>query len=198
MPSARRASADDVAGIAATFGSAFREDPVFQWMTGVDDTATRMARFWRKDVGLVLQHGDNLVYVTDDFASAAVWRDIRKWKTSAWESLALAPASVGAFRFRLPRCIGLLRAMEKAHPTEPHYYLESLGTRADHQGKGAGSAVLRPMLERCDAEGLPAYLESSNPRNVPFYARHGFTERGLLRTPEGAPPMMTMWREPRS
>ncbi len=167
-------------------------------MTGLDDTEARLSGFWRRDVSLVLRHDDHLAFVTDDGASAAVWRDVDKWKSPLRESLALAPASVAAFRWRLPACIGLLNAMESAHPREPHYYLESLGTRADQQGKGAGSAVLEPMLERCDAEGVPAYLESSNPRNVPFYARHGFVERGPLRMPKGAPPMMTMWREPRS
>ena len=50
---------------------------------------------------------------------------------------------------------------EKKHPTQPHWYLGILGTDTVHQGKGVGSALMQPILERCDAEGLPAYLESS-------------------------------------
>ena len=46
------------------------------------------------------------------------------------------------------------------HPPEPHYYLEFLGTRRGQQSRGGGTAVLQPMLDRCDAEGVPAYLES--------------------------------------
>ena len=87
--------------------------------------------------------------------------------------------------------------MEKIHPTEPHYYLEVLGTKQGLQGKGIGSAVMSDVLARCDGEGLPAYLESSNPRNIPFYARHGFEVRDLVPRPEGAPPLTPMWREPR-
>ena len=49
-----------------------------------------------------------------------------------------------------------------------------LGVEPDAQGQGLGSQVLRPMLDRCDSEGVPAYLESSKATNVPFYERHGF------------------------
>ena len=65
------------------------------------------------------------------------------------------------------------------------------------QSKGVGSAVIRHMLERCDAEGLPAYLESSNLRNVPFYARHGFVSTGEIVVGKDAPTVTAMWRDPR-
>ena len=107
------------------------------------------------------------------------------------------PAMLRSFRLRTPVVIKLLTAMEKAHPTGPHYYLEFLGTRRDEQGRGVGTATMQPMLERCDTEGVPAYLESSNPRNVPFYARHGFRETGVVEAPGGGPTLITMWREPR-
>ena len=87
--------------------------------------------------------------------------------------------------------------MERVHPPAPHYYLHTLGTRRVSQGHGVGSAVLAPMLDRCDREGVPAYLESSNPRNVAFYARHGFETQGRVPLPDGAPPITRMWREPR-
>jgi GNAT superfamily N-acetyltransferase len=105
---------------------------------------------------------------------------------------------LSSLRLRLPAALQLLSAMEKVHPSEPHYYLEFLGTRRDRQNKGGGSAVMSVMLERCDLEGVPAYLESSNPRNVPFYARHGFVERGPVAAPKGGPVLATMWREPRA
>jgi GNAT superfamily N-acetyltransferase len=65
------------------------------------------------------------------------------------------------------------------------------------QSKGIGSAVLGAMLERCDTEGMPAYLESSNLRNVPFYARHGFEATGEIVVGKGAPTVTAMWRTPR-
>ena len=52
------------------------------------------------------------------------------------------------------------------------------------------------VLERCDEEGIPAYLESSNARNVPFYRRHGFGVTTELQIPGGGPMLWLMWREP--
>jgi GNAT superfamily N-acetyltransferase len=93
--------------------------------------------------------------------------------------------------------IGALTTIEKVHPTEPHYYLEVLGTRQGQQSKGVGSSVITVVLDRCDQEGLPAYLESSNPQNVPFYARHGFEISGEIDCGKGEPVVTAMRREPR-
>lgn len=65
-----------------------------------------------------------------------------------------------------------------------------------HRGQGIGSALLRSVLERCDLEGVPAYLEATCVRNSDLYARHGFTVRGEVVLPDG-PPLFPMWREPR-
>jgi ribosomal protein S18 acetylase RimI-like enzyme len=92
---------------------------------------------------------------------------------------------------------GLL-GMERRHPREkPHWYLAVLGTDPSAQGQGLGSAVLQPVLERCDTDGIGAYLESSKERNIDFYARHGFRVTGKIRLPRG-PTMWPMWRDPRT
>ena len=93
--------------------------------------------------------------------------------------------------------VSALTAVEKVHPKEEHYYLEVLGTHQDKQSKGIGTAVISHMLDRCDAEGMPAYLESSNPRNIPFYARHGFESTSEIVLGKGAPTVTAMWRNPR-
>jgi GNAT superfamily N-acetyltransferase len=90
----------------------------------------------------------------------------------------------------------ILNTVEQMHPHEPHWYLATLGTAVEWQGKGVGSALMRPVLEHCDAEGLPCYLESSKGRNVPFYERHGFSVVQEVALPNGGPPIWTMWREP--
>ena len=78
-------------------------------------------------------------------------------------------------------CCRLLGAVERAHLREPHYYLFAIGTDPAQQGRGVGAALMAPMLARCDAERMPAYLESSNPANLTFYRRHGFDATGELR-----------------
>jgi GNAT superfamily N-acetyltransferase len=90
--------------------------------------------------------------------------------------------------------------LERHHPVRPpHWYLAVLGAEPASQGKGLGSAVLAPVLEQCDADGVGAYLESSKERNIDFYARHGFRVSEELRL-GGArgPRLWGMWREPRS
>ena len=86
--------------------------------------------------------------------------------------------------------------MESKHPRQPHWYLATLGTAVEQQGKGVGSALMRPVLEHCDAEGIPCYLESSKERNVPFYRRHGFEVVEEVPLPGDGPMLWTMWREP--
>jgi GNAT superfamily N-acetyltransferase len=75
-------------------------------------------------------------------------------------------------------------------------YLQGLGTDPPRQGEGLGSAVLQPVLARCDRDGLPAYLETTKERNVGFYESHGFAVVARTRLPLDGPPMWFMWREP--
>src|SRR5258708_39432563 len=78
---------------------------------------------------------------------------------------------------------GLLR-FENAHPhDEPHYYLSFVATHDDHRGQGIGEQLLAQNLELIDAEHLPAYLESSNPKNLERYGRLGFTPPGKFSMP---------------
>jgi ribosomal protein S18 acetylase RimI-like enzyme len=82
------------------------------------------------------------------------------------------------------------------HPGEPHWHLPLIGVDPLHQGRGLGSALLEPALERCDREGTLAYLEASSPRSVPLYQRHGFDVLGTIRVGD-SPPVFPMLREPR-
>ena len=92
---------------------------------------------------------------------------------------------------------GLLR-FEQAHPhDEPHYYLSFVATHDDHRGRGIAEQLLAQNLARIDAEHLPAYLESSNPKNLERYGRLGFAPIGEFSMPDGGPIITTMWRAAR-
>ncbi len=96
----------------------------------------------------------------------------------------------------IERLMALAELTGSRHPHDrPHFYLFLLGAAV--HGNGTGSALLQPVLERCDADGLPAYLESSSARNVSFYERHGFRLQWEA-APEGGPVLRGMWREPGS
>jgi len=90
----------------------------------------------------------------------------------------------------------VLNAIEARHPHERHYYLPVIGIRPEWQGRGFGSALLRPILERCDREVTPAYLETANPANLGLYERHGFAVRERLDLRDGLR-VWTMLRIPR-
>ncbi|HUS60936.1 MAG TPA: GNAT family N-acetyltransferase [Acidimicrobiales bacterium] len=199
MVAIHKATKADRPVVAAALASAFSEDPLFGWMIGPRaPLERRMQWFFDAFLKMNLRKPEHLVFAADDGSGAAIWQPVDKWKVPPADLLRSAPAIVRTFRARVPAMMGALNAIEKVHPKEPHYYLEVLGTRRDRQSKGVGSAVIEAGLERCDREGLPAYLESSNPRNVPFYARHGFTVTGEVDCGKGAPLCTTMWREPRA
>ena len=94
------------------------------------------------------------------------------------------------------RGAAMSRAMKTAHPHEKHFYLFFMAVDPQFQGMGLGSAILGATLKRIDEAGMPAYLENSNPRNMPLYARAGFAAQRDI-SPEGAPPLISMWRTAR-
>ena len=138
------------------------------------------------------------VTTTEGVHAGALWAPPDKWKLGVMDVAKLAPSAIRLFGRRLKLSLSVLAETDKVHPTQPHWYLGFLGTDPDHQGKGLGSAVLGPVLGRCDTEGIPAYLESSKEANVPFYERHGFAVTDTLDLDKGrGPRMWLMWREPR-
>ena len=79
---------------------------------------------------------------------------------------------------------------------EPHWYLQVIWSELTHQGQGIGSTVLKPVLRICDQEGIPAYLETSNESNLPFYKGRGFFVTKELEKRGDTPKFWLMWRAP--
>jgi len=200
MTTIRPATSSDRAKLADALASAFSQDPLFTWMAGAGPNKPlepKLRVLFDTFLKLDLEREQHLVFADESDRGVAIWKAPNKWKMPTGDMLRALPSMLRAFGTKAPRMIGAISAIEKVHPKEEHYYLEALGTRQDMQSKGVGSAVIRHMLDRCDAEGLPAYLESSNLRNVPFYARHGFETTGEIVVGKGAPTVTAMWREPR-
>lgn len=200
MSTIRRARSDERPAVVATLADAFSADPLFAWLTAAfpgPALRDRTAIIFDSLTRIELAKPDHLVVVSDDGAGAAVWKRPDRWKMSGGEGLRSLPALIRACGVLTPRALRTFSAIEQLHPPTEHYYLEALGTRSEAQGTGIGSAVIREGLDRCDAERLPAYLESSNPRNLGFYARHGFVETGVVPLGDDGPVVTTMWREPR-
>jgi GNAT superfamily N-acetyltransferase len=198
MSDVERITPARVDAAAATLAAAFADDPVFVWLNRGRPIAPgpAVAGFRTVINGELRKHQPEL-FITEGDGSVSIWHAIDDWKGSTIESIRALPAFTRVFGRGVTRVLKTLTTMEKVHPTEPHYHLAYVGTHPDQQGRGLGTAVLQPMLDRCDAEGVPAYLENSKPRNEAFYVRHGFVTTAPIPLPAGAPPVMAMWREPR-
>ena len=195
----RRATPSDVPRLAVSLARAMQDDPVIGWVIPRPDTRRRiLPRFFTAMIRHLYLPTDE-VYTTDDQSGAALWLPPGQVTPAtsdilglAWHVLPVLPL-VGRALLRAP---GMLRLLDANHPKEPHYYLALLGTDPDRQSRGIGGAMLASQLARCDAEGVPAYLESSNARNVPLYARHGFEVTKELKLAPTGPTMWLMWRDP--
>ena len=128
--------------------------------------------------------------------AAALWDPPGRWGQSSREQIAMLPAVLRAFRGRLAVGRTVTELMKAQHPEEPHWYLPLIGVDPRFQGRGVGSLLMKHALAVCDREGAAAYLESSNPMNIPFYERHGFDILGEIQHGD-SPIVAPMLRKPR-
>ncbi|MEH3143067.1 MAG: GNAT family N-acetyltransferase [Mycobacterium kyogaense] len=197
VTSARRS---DVKALSRVLGRAFLDDPVMQWM--MPDDRRRAAALPRIFAAMTRHHflaGDAVELASrgGQLGAAALWDPPGRWKTTTREDLAMLPTFLLAMRGESKRGMDVSELMKQHHPEEPHWYLAVIGSDPDVRGAGFGQALMASRLDRCDAEGAPAYLESTKESNVPYYLRFGFEVTGELVVPGGGPPMWQMWRAPR-
>lgn len=194
----RKATGADRSRLAEALSRAFFDDPVMTFILPPEQSRLRriQALFELQLKRVHLPHDE--CYTTADVAGGALWAPPDQWRMPVLTVLRSLPRIVPLLGTRLPVALKAINAVERVHPRAPHWYLAVLGTEPAQQGKGVGSALLQPVLERCDREGLPAYLESSKEANLAFYARHGFEVTSTINLPAGGPPVWPMWREPRS
>lgn len=189
------AEIDAVASIAA---AGFYDDPVMSWVFPEADTRLEQLRFAFGGLVRDFLPDRGTVHLVDD-ACVTFWR----WPGFAYDRADGAGdgggemPSVPFTADVLERFAILDQTMAAAHPHAAHWYLNVISTVPERQGTGLGARALREVLAVCDADGIPAYLESSNPRNMTLYRRHGFVQTGELPLPDG-PSLYPMWREPAS
>ncbi len=184
--------------VSKALAAAFCDDPVMGWL--LPDDARRAAALWRffgiETRQIVLAHGQSVACADGGRTlGAALVLPPGRWRTPLSVQALYGPRYLQVFGRRLPHALGVLTQMERRHPRGDHYYLPYIGVVAAAQGRGMGAALLGPVLERCDREGMPAYLEASSPRSARLYERLGFTTTEKIR-PLGSPPLELMWREP--
>jgi ribosomal protein S18 acetylase RimI-like enzyme len=195
-PIIRNAEPADLDILVDTLSNGFARDPMFNWLFPKTQLYPSFFHMLIKDV--YLPHG--IVHIEEQGRAAALWLPPQ-------DRFEVAPRlSLLKFGLQLIKQDGLrpvwrLRqqglVFAKHLPSEPHYYLQFLGCRQQDQGRGIGAALLRQGTKICDERGMPAYLESSNERNLPLYQRHGFEVRATQAVAKNGPSAWFMWREAR-
>jgi ribosomal protein S18 acetylase RimI-like enzyme len=190
----RPATDADAETLRRVLARAFTTDPVMSWIFRDDATRTDdLALLFTAAVRAYVPKG--LSYTTEDLAGAALWTPPGEWQMPPEFIAEMGPLMTARFDGEtISRLLEFVGAMDRAHPTAPHYYLACLATDAGRQGQGIGAANMRPVLSLADSEGVPCYLESSNERNVPLYERNGFETTQIVTIGDDGPPVWLMWR----
>lgn len=163
---------------------AFSVDPMARW--SLPDPAKYLATF----SSIAKAFGGNAIemntaYMSNDLAGAALW--LPPGASPDEESLMRLFNENTSDNIKKDMH-GIFEQMEKFHPTEPHWYLPMIGVDPLHQGSGIGAALMTEALKAVDRDGLIAYLESSNPKNISLYQRHGFEVIGEIQS--GSSPIL--------
>ena len=191
-PTSRTAAASDEAPVVAVVVLAFSGDPAARW-TWPDPRQylTHFPSFVKALGGKAFAHGG--AHCLDGNAGAALWLPpgIQPDEDAVIELLQrTGSASVQQ------DLAGVFEQMGRCHPQEPHWYLPFIGVDPARQGRGLGGVLMKHALATCDRDRAPAYLESSNPMNIPLYERHGFELLGTIQVGT-SPPIFPMLRRPR-
>jgi ribosomal protein S18 acetylase RimI-like enzyme len=193
--SVRKAQPRDVPKLAATLTKAFDDDPLTTWLFPADEPRRRkLPRFFRSILRASLPYGE--VYTADDDQCAAIWNPPGTFPMGWYTDARLGLVTTRLIGLRIATCAQGLLYFSSHHPKERHWYLQMLGTSPQWQGRGAASAIMEPVLQRCDHDGERVYLESSKRSNIPFYERHGFVVTDEIQVKRG-PVVWAMWRDPR-
>lgn len=188
----RTGRATDEARAINTIVLAFATDPIARWVwPDPHQYFHSMPAFTRAFGGAAFATASALC--SEDYAGVALWlppgAHPDEARVGEIVEETVSPATREDF-------YGVLEQMAACHPPEPHWYLPLIGVDPAQQGHGHGSALLGHALELCDLDHRPAYLESTNPRNIPLYRRHGFE---VMRTigVGSSPPIVPMLRRAR-
>lgn len=180
--------ADQKAAI-ATVASAFAEDPVERWLYQEDRDYER--------------HFPDFVAALGGraFERMTAWGLKNRAAVALWlppgvdpdEDAVAAVLSSSVAESKHDELFSVLGQMGEAHPSYPHWYLPWLAVEPEHRSGGLGGLLLEHCLAIVDASGLPAFLETPNPRTIGFYQRHGFEVTAVTRS-ASCPPLTSMLR----
>jgi GNAT superfamily N-acetyltransferase len=179
---------------------AFYDDPFLRYVLPIDaDRQRLLPSFFLPLMRAGRMFGET--YSIETAAGAAYWSRPGQHLTDEQESeagMTEVATILGEDAFkRFTAVVELCRSLHTRDARAEHWHLELLGVDTPLQGQGIGSALLQPVLQQADEQGTPCYLETLQPRNVPFYQGHGFEVVVEMVEPKSNLGLWTFWREPR-
>ena len=136
------------------------------------------------------------VYLNEEQTAVSVW--LPPDCTEMTEAQQAQVLSVVKVSLPAASVVAMLELWERFAAAQPaggkHAYLSFLATHPDNRGAGVGQDLLRENLEMFDLQGVPTYLESTNPGNNHRYERAGFTTLGRFESVLDSAPISRMWR----
>ena len=190
-PTIKSAMTADEAAVIAVITLAFSADPVARWTwSNSHQYLTHFPPFVRAFAGKAFAHGS--AYYVDGYAGAALWLPPGV-QPDEDTLMSLIQSTVG--EWERGDLLAVFEQMGSYHPKEPHWYLPLIGVEAMHQGHSYGAALMEHALVPCDQDQTLAYLESTNPKNISLYQRHGFEILGTIQVGT-SPPLFPMLRKP--
>ena len=194
--SPRVASPQDSADVVEILISAFYDDPAWSWaFPDASKRAEQHRRWW----GLFVDGAVRFpwVWLTEGNTATSVWIPPNETEFSQEQEAAIEPLLVEILGPGASRVLQAVEMFDQAHPRGvPHFYLSLLATGKEHRGHAYGLRLMAENLRQIDEAGMPSYLETTNPVNVPLYMRYGFEVLGSFTVPDGGPEVFTMWRDP--
>ena len=188
-PGVRPAPRGGAQRVVETLTRGFAADPPTRWLYPDPQQYHRyFPRFVDAFGGGAIARGT--AFVSGDHAGAALWLP----PGTAPDEAALGALLEESVADREKAdAFAVFEAMARHHPDRPHWYLPLIGVEPASQGQGHGSALMAHALRQCDRDRLPAYLEATSRRSIPFYERHGFEVVGKVRIGR-CPPIFPMLR----
>jgi len=190
--SVNRVDPSELDNVAKVLAAGYAEDPIHVW--AMPKAATRMAdaivffTFFLRRMRLYRWE----VFATSDRSAVAIMAPIGHWDRDYRESSRYTPKLVQT----ISPVADYFKWIEMFRPNVPHKYLEFIVTMPTKRSTGIGTLLLRHILSSADREGIPVWTWSSNPRNLPFYRRHGFEIGRELRRDSNTPPVTSIWHPP--
>lgn len=187
----RTATITDTKYAIASLVLAFNSDPAIRWM--YPDSYQYLMHFPR----FIQAFGgkafaQETAYCVNGYSGTALWFPPTVEPDA---DAVVAVLQQTAFESEQADLFAIFEQMGHYHPQEPHWYLALIGVEPTQQGQGYGSFLMQQVLKQCDRDRIPAYLESSNPNNIPFYQRHGFEVVGTIQAGT-SPSIFPMIRQP--